>query len=129
MEWHLQLDVRKDMLSAKSAEQGFSREALPGSVDPLILAFEDKDERVRARAQQLIEQDWARKTEAEKERGAGEYTTGLAGYGGNRGTRHERQRTNREPRPVGPITHNQTKKGALVLIVRVVGDILNPVAT
>jgi hypothetical protein len=32
----------------------------------LILAFEDKDERVRARAQQLIEQDWARKAEAEK---------------------------------------------------------------
>jgi HEAT repeat protein len=33
----------------------------PGAVDPLILAFEGKDERVRARAQQLIEQDWARK--------------------------------------------------------------------
>jgi HEAT repeat protein len=38
----------------------------PGAVDPLILVFEDKDPRVRARAQQLIEQDWARKAEAEK---------------------------------------------------------------
>lgn len=38
--------------------------APPGAVDPLILAFEDKDERVRARAQQLLEQDWARKAEA-----------------------------------------------------------------
>ena len=40
--------------------------APPGALDPLILAFEDKDERVRTRAQQLIEQDWAREAEAEK---------------------------------------------------------------
>jgi hypothetical protein len=44
----------------------WAQSAPPGSIDPLILAFEDKDERVRARAQQLIEQDWARKSEAEK---------------------------------------------------------------
>ncbi len=44
----------------------WAQSAPPGAVDPLILAFEDKDERVRARAQQLIEQDWARKAEAEK---------------------------------------------------------------
>ncbi|HSL04271.1 MAG TPA: hypothetical protein VK901_12150 [Nitrospiraceae bacterium] len=35
----------------------------PGALNPLILAFEDKDERVRARMQQLIEQDGARKAE------------------------------------------------------------------
>lgn len=31
-----------------------------GSIDPLILAFENDEERVRARAMELIEQDWAR---------------------------------------------------------------------
>lgn len=40
--------------------------APPGAVDPLILALEDKDERVRARAIELIEQAWARMPEAEK---------------------------------------------------------------
>ena len=48
------------------ALETWAQSAPPGAVDPLILAFEDKDERVRARAQQLIEQDWARKAEAEK---------------------------------------------------------------
>ena len=48
------------------ALEAWAREAPPGAVDPFILAFEDKDERVRVRAQQLIEQDWARKAEAEK---------------------------------------------------------------
>ena len=40
--------------------------AHPGTVDPLILAYEDKDERVRARAMELIEQDWARAADAEQ---------------------------------------------------------------
>ena len=40
--------------------------APPGAVDPLILAYNDKDERVRARAMELIEEDWAREPEAEK---------------------------------------------------------------
>ena len=31
-----------------------------GSIDPLMLAFENDEERVRARAMELIEQDWAR---------------------------------------------------------------------
>ena len=48
------------------ALEAWAREAPPGAVDPFILAFEDKDERVRVRAQQLLEQDWARKAEAEK---------------------------------------------------------------
>jgi len=48
------------------ALETWAQSAPPGAVDPLILAFEDKDERVRARAQQLIEQDWARKAEAGK---------------------------------------------------------------
>ena len=54
------------------ALETWARSAPPGAVDPFILAFEDKDERVRARAQQLIEQDWARKAEAEKSGEQGE---------------------------------------------------------
>jgi hypothetical protein len=46
------------------ALEAWAREAPPGAIDPFILAFEDKDERVRTRAQQLIEQDWARKVQA-----------------------------------------------------------------
>ena len=42
------------------ALETWAQSAPPGAVDPLILAFEDKDPRVRARAQQLLEQDWAR---------------------------------------------------------------------
>jgi hypothetical protein len=48
------------------ALETWAQSAPPGAVDPFILAFEDKDERVRARAQQLLEQDWARKAEAEQ---------------------------------------------------------------
>jgi hypothetical protein len=48
------------------ALETWAQSAPLGAIDPLILAFEDKDERVRARAQQLIEQDWERKAEAEK---------------------------------------------------------------
>jgi len=54
------------------ALEAWAREAPPGAIDPFILAFEDKDERVRARAQQLIEQDWTRKAEAEKSGERGE---------------------------------------------------------
>ena len=52
--------------------------APPGSIDPLILAYEDKDERVRARAMELIEQDWARATDAEQPEGGAEDTNGIA---------------------------------------------------
>ena len=51
---------------SRRALETWAQSAPPGAIDPLILAFEDKDERVRARAQQLIEQDWERKAEAEK---------------------------------------------------------------
>ena len=42
-----------------------------GSVDPLMLALNDPDERVWTRALALIEQDWAREQAAERERGKG----------------------------------------------------------
>ena len=42
------------------------KSAPQGAVDLLLLAYEDKDERVRARAMELIEQAWAREAEAEK---------------------------------------------------------------
>jgi hypothetical protein len=35
-----------------------------GSIDPLIMAYENNDDQVRARAMELIEQDWARAAEA-----------------------------------------------------------------
>jgi hypothetical protein len=47
------------------ALETWAQSAPPGAVDPLILAFEDKDERVRARAMELIEQDWARSADSE----------------------------------------------------------------
>ena len=62
--------------------------APPGSVDPLILAYEDKDERVRARAMELIEQDRERTADAEQSdegtddtSGEAENTNGIAGAG------------------------------------------------
>jgi hypothetical protein len=65
-EWMAQkLNSPKVRVRLKALET-WAQSAPPGAVDPLILAFEDPDERVRARAQQLIEQDWARKAEAEK---------------------------------------------------------------
>ena len=48
------------------ALENWVQSAPPGAIDPLILAYEDKDERVRARAMELIEQDWARAADAEK---------------------------------------------------------------
>lgn len=42
------------------------RSAPPGADDPLILALDNKDERVRARAMELIEENWAREADAEK---------------------------------------------------------------
>jgi hypothetical protein len=52
--------------------------APPGSIDPLILAYEDKDERVRARAMELIEQDWARTADTDQSGGEGEVTNEIA---------------------------------------------------
>lgn len=51
------------------ALERWGQQAPPGAVDPLVLALEDKDERVQARALELIAQDWmhaqAGKPEAE----------------------------------------------------------------
>ena len=48
------------------ALETWAQSAPPGAVDPLILALENTDERVRARAMELIEQDWARTADAEQ---------------------------------------------------------------
>ncbi|MBC7838991.1 MAG: hypothetical protein H7Y39_10190 [Nitrospiraceae bacterium] len=55
--------------------------APPGAADPLILALENTDERVRARAMELIEQDWARAADAEPSGGEARDTNGIAGSG------------------------------------------------
>jgi hypothetical protein len=44
----------------------WGQQAPTGSVDPLVLALEDEDERVQARALALIEQDWVRGQMEEK---------------------------------------------------------------
>ena len=48
------------------ALETWAQSAPVGAVDPLFLALEDNDERVQARANELIEQDWARVSEGEK---------------------------------------------------------------
>jgi hypothetical protein len=48
------------------ALETWAQSAPVGAVDPLFLALEDTDERVQARANELIEQDWARESEGEK---------------------------------------------------------------
>jgi hypothetical protein len=48
------------------ALETWAQSAPPGAVDPLIVALEDKDERVQARAMELIEQDQARGPRAEQ---------------------------------------------------------------
>jgi hypothetical protein len=48
------------------ALETWAQSAPVGAIGPLILALEDKDERVQDRAMELIEQDMARDTEAEK---------------------------------------------------------------
>ena len=48
------------------ALETWAQSAPLGAVDPLILALEDNDERVQRRAMELIEQDIARDSEAEK---------------------------------------------------------------
>ena len=56
-------DVRVRLLALET----WAQSAPPGAVDPLILAYEkDKDERVRARAMELIEEDANREAEAEE---------------------------------------------------------------
>ena len=65
-EWMAQKLNSPNIRVRLKALETWAQSAPPGAVDPLILAFEDKDARVRARAQQLLEQDWARKAEAGK---------------------------------------------------------------
>ena len=70
-----------DVATRLHALETWVQSAPPGSIDPLILAYEDKDERVRARAMELIEQDWARAADAEPSGGEAENTNEIAGSG------------------------------------------------
>jgi hypothetical protein len=54
-----------DVNTRLRALETWAQSAPPGAVDPLIVALEDKDERVQARAMELIEQDQARTADAE----------------------------------------------------------------
>jgi hypothetical protein len=55
-----------DVSARIRALETWAKSAAPGAVDPLILAYKDKDERVRARAMELIEQDWSRAADTGK---------------------------------------------------------------
>ena len=57
---------RPHVTGCPCAAQGrgpLGQQAQTGAVDPLILALEDEDERVQARALELIEQDWMQAAE------------------------------------------------------------------
>jgi HEAT repeat protein len=45
----------------------WGQQAPTGAVDPLLLALEDEDEGVQARALELIDQDWVRAQSAKAE--------------------------------------------------------------
>jgi hypothetical protein len=55
-----------DVNTRLRALETWAQSAPPGAIDPLILAYEDKDERVRARAMELIEKDLERTSLAEQ---------------------------------------------------------------
>jgi HEAT repeat protein len=63
------------------ALETWAQSAPPGAVDPLIAALDDNDERVQARAIELIDQDWARTADAEQSGGRVEDTNGTATSG------------------------------------------------
>ena len=67
-----------DVATRLHALETWAQSAPSGSVDPLILAFEDKDERVRARAMELIEQDRARTADTEQSSDGTNDTSGEA---------------------------------------------------
>lgn len=58
--------VSPDVRVRLQALDRWGQQAPAGSVDPLLLALEDEDERVQARALALIEQDWVRGQMEEK---------------------------------------------------------------
>lgn len=67
-----------DVATRLHALDVWAQSSPPGEVDPLIVASEDKDERVRARATELIEQDSARSADAEQSNEEMDDTSGEA---------------------------------------------------
>ena len=62
------------------ALETWAQSAPPGAVDPLIVALDDHDERVQARAMELIEQDWARAADVEQSGEEAGDTSGIVRY-------------------------------------------------
>ena len=67
-----------DVNTRLRALETWAQSAPPGEVDPLIIALEDHDERVQARAMELIEQDLARVADTEQSGGGPENTNEIA---------------------------------------------------
>lgn len=62
------------------ALETWAQSAPPGAVDPLIVALDDHDERVQARAMELIDQDWARAADVEQSGEEAGDTSGVVRY-------------------------------------------------
>jgi hypothetical protein len=67
-----------DVATRIRALETWAQSAPPGAVDPLIAALDDNDERVPARAMELIDQDLARAADSEQSGGEVEDTNGIA---------------------------------------------------
>jgi HEAT repeat protein len=60
-----------DVQGRLRALETWAQQPRTGSVDPLLLALDDPDERVRATALALLDDDWARELAAEPPAGQG----------------------------------------------------------
>ncbi|WP_053378804.1 HEAT repeat domain-containing protein [Nitrospira moscoviensis] len=58
LDWMAQALASPDVQVRLNALETWAREGERSAVDPLMLALNDPDTRVRERAMQLIEQDW-----------------------------------------------------------------------
>lgn len=76
--WMAKELASSDVATRLHALDVWAQSSSPGEVDPLILAYEDKDERVRARAMELIEQDLERTADAEQSDEGAEDTNAIA---------------------------------------------------
>ncbi|MGH2362973.1 MAG: hypothetical protein ACRDGM_20790 [bacterium] len=65
-EWMAKELASPDVYARLRALETWAESAPPGAVGPLLLAIKDKDERVQARAIELLEQDSERDSEEEK---------------------------------------------------------------
>ena len=69
--WMAPAQESPDVQVRLRALETWAQQPRTGSVDPLLLALDDPDERVRATALALLDDDWARELAAEEREGRG----------------------------------------------------------